>query len=69
MADSVYKTTEIVGTSRESISVAIDNAVTRAGQTLRNLGWFEVGQVRGHVVDGKIDHYQVTLKVGFRLDD
>lgn len=69
MADSVYKVTEIVGTSGESISRAIDNAISKATETLRNLGWFEVVQVRGRITNGSIEHYQVTLKLGFRLED
>ena len=68
MADSVYSVTEIVGTSKQSISHAISNAVARAAETLRQLDWFEVVQVRGNIADGSIDHYQVTLKVGFRLE-
>jgi flavin-binding protein dodecin len=69
MADHVYKVVEIVGTSRESISKAIDNAIAKAAATLRNLGWFEVSQIRGHIANGKIDRYQASLKVGFTLED
>jgi len=69
MANSVYSVTEIVGTSEQSISHAISNAVARAAETLRQLEWFEVVQVRGNIADGSIGHYQVTLKVGFRLED
>jgi flavin-binding protein dodecin len=68
MPEPVYKVVEIVGTSEQSISKAIDNAVKKAADTLRHLGWFEVGQIRGNIVDGKINHYQVTLKVGFTLE-
>jgi flavin-binding protein dodecin len=68
MTDSVYKTIEITGTSTEGITQAIENAVSKASSTLHNLGWFEVTTVRGHVVDEKVDQYQVTLKIGFRLD-
>jgi len=68
MSSHVYKVVEIVGSSPESINAAIENAITRAGETLRNIGWFEVVGTRGHVIDGKIAHYQVTLKVGFTLD-
>ena len=68
MTDPVYKIVELVGTSGVSISDAIDNAVTKAAQSLRHLGWFEVGQVRGSVVDGKVGKYQVTLKAGFALE-
>ena len=68
MTDSVYKIVEIVGSSPESISKAIDNAIAKASESLRNLGWFEVVQARGHIVNGKVGHYQVTLKVGFTLE-
>jgi flavin-binding protein dodecin len=68
MPDSTYKIVEIVGTSEQSISKAIDNAITKASGTLRRLGWFEVEQIRGNIADGKINHYQVTLKVGFNLE-
>ncbi|MFL6139266.1 MAG: dodecin [Frankiaceae bacterium] len=68
MADNVYKVTELVGSSTEGVDQAIRNAITRAGATLRNLDWFEVKEVRGHVEDGQLAHFQVTLKVGFRLD-
>ncbi|MFE2724674.1 dodecin [Kitasatospora sp. NPDC059327] len=69
MSEHVYRVTEIVGSSTESIDAAIRNGVERASRTLRNLDWFEVTQVRGHLADGRIKHYQVGLKVGFRLDD
>ncbi|MER0484125.1 dodecin [Streptomyces sp. Edi2] len=69
MTDRTYRVTEIVGTSQESVDAAIENGIKRASQTLRNLDWFEISQVRGHIVDGEIDHYQVGLKVGFRLED
>ena len=68
MSDHVYKTVELVGSSPKGIDDAIQNAVTRAAKTLRNLDWFEVGEVRGYLKDGKIAHYQVMLKIGFRLD-
>ena len=68
MSEPVYKVVEVVGTSEESISKAIDNAITKASGTLRHLGWFEVGQMRGSVKDGKVYRYQVTLKVGFTLE-
>ena len=68
MTDHTYRVTEIVGTSHESMDAAIRNGVDRAAQTLRNLDWFEVTQVRGQIVDGRPEHYQVGLKVGFRLD-
>jgi flavin-binding protein dodecin len=69
MSDHTYRVTEIVGTSHEGIDQAIRNGITRASQTLRNLDWFEITQVRGQIVDGEIEHYQVGLKVGFRLED
>ncbi|AJT62795.3 Dodecin [Streptomyces lydicus] len=61
--------TDIVGTSQQSVDAAINNGIRRASQSLRNLDWFEISEVRGHIVDGHIDHYQVGLKVGFRLED
>ncbi|MCX5211356.1 dodecin family protein [Kitasatospora sp. NBC_00240] len=69
MSDHIYRVTEIVGSSTEGIDQAIRNGVDRAGRTLRNLDWFEVAQIRGHIEDGHVAHYQVGLKVGFRLDD
>lgn len=69
MADHVYRVTEIVGTSTEGVEKAIRNGMSRAGKTLHNLDWFEVTEIRGHLVDGQIEHFQVGLKVGFRLDD
>ena len=69
MANRTYRITEIVGTSSEGVDDAIRNGVARAGQTLRHLDWFEVTQVRGQVRDGGVEHFQVGLKVGFRLED
>ncbi|MEI5103005.1 dodecin family protein [Streptomyces sp. PmtG] len=69
MSEHTYRVTEIVGTSHEGVDQAIRNGVTRAAQTLRGLDWFEVTQVRGHIENGEIKHYQVGLKVGFRLED
>ncbi|HYZ24543.1 MAG TPA: dodecin [Rhodopila sp.] len=69
MTDHVYKVVELVGTSEESVTKAIDGAIGKASQTLRHLGWFEVVQVRGQIDNGKVAHYQVTLKAGFRLED
>jgi flavin-binding protein dodecin len=69
MSDNVYRVTEIVGTSTEGVDDAIRKGISRASQTLRNLDWFEVTQVRGHIENGEIEHYQVGLKVGFRLDE
>ena len=68
MTEPVYRVVEIVGTSEESISKAIDHAVARAAKTLRHLGWFEVVQARGSIENGKAHQYQVTLKVGFTLE-
>ena len=68
MADHIYKTTEIVGTSTVDTDDAIRKAVTKASQSLRNLDWFEVVGVRGHIDNGEIGHFQVTIKVGFRLE-
>ena len=64
----VYAITEIVGTSEKSVEDAIEQAVQVAGQTLRHLDWFEVTNVRGHLKDGKVAHYQVALKLGFRYE-
>ena len=69
MPDHVYKVIDLVGTSETSISKAIERAVSKAGETVRQLGWFEVVQIRGHIEGGEIDSYQVTLKAGFRLED
>jgi flavin-binding protein dodecin len=69
MSDHVYRVTEIVGSSSKGSDDAIRNALERAKQTLRNLEWFEVVGTRGHIEDGAIGHFQVTIKVGFRLDD
>jgi dodecin len=69
MEDHVYRTIEITGSSEKSMSDAIQTAVTRASKTLRNLRWFEVVGTRGHLDGGKISHYQVTLKIGFTIED
>ncbi|MGE3287342.1 MAG: dodecin [Pseudonocardia sp.] len=69
MADHTYVMNEIVGTSPESVDDAIRNGVRRASRTLRNLDWFQIVEVRGAIADGEIAHYQVTMKVGFRLDE
>lgn len=68
MADHVYSITEVVGSSATSIEDAIQNAVTTASQTLRNIEWIEVGQIRGHIVDGKVAHYQVYVRLGLRYE-
>ena len=69
MADHVYRVTEIVGSSPESMQQAVRNGVHRAAQTLRNVEWFEVTEIRGQIADGEVAHFQVGLKIGFRLDD
>ncbi len=69
MADRTYRVTEVVGTSPEGVDQAIGNGIARASRTLRHLDWFEVTQVRGQVVDDSVSHYQVTMKLGFRLED
>jgi flavin-binding protein dodecin len=68
MSDHIYKKIELVGSSPNGIEEAVKNALSRAGKTVRNMRWFEVGETRGHIEDGKINHWQVTLKVGFTLD-
>ena len=68
MSDHTYRVIEIVGSSPDGIDAAIHNAVSRASETMRGLDWFEVQSVRGHLQDGAIGHFQVTLKVGFRLE-
>jgi flavin-binding protein dodecin len=69
MPDHVYKVVEVVGTSSESISKAIDTGIAKAAASLRHLGWFEVTQIRGHIAQGKVDRYQASLKIGFTLED
>ena len=69
MSDNVYRETEIVGTSTESPADAIKKAIARAAETLHGLDWFEVVETRGHIEDGQVAHFQVHLKVGFRLDE
>lgn len=69
MANRTYRVTEIVGTSPDGVDAAIRNGLGRAAQTLRHMDWFEVTEIRGHLVDGVIDHVQVGMKVGFRLED
>jgi dodecin len=69
MADNIYSISEIVGTSTSSIDDAVQGAVERAAKTLHNLDWFEVTGIRGHIEDNELRHFQVTLKVGFRLDE
>jgi flavin-binding protein dodecin len=68
MSDHVYKKIELVGSSPRSIEEAVTNALARAEKTIRNIRWFEVTETRGHIENGKIDHWQVTIKAGFTLD-
>ena len=69
MPGRTYRVTEVVGTSSEGVDDAIKGAIGRASRTLRGLDWFEVTEIRGHIVDGELGHVQVGLKVGFRLDE
>lgn len=69
MSNHTYRVTDIVGTSPEGVDQAIRNGIERASQTLRNLDWFEVTEVRGQLEEGRIAHWQVTMKVGFRLEE
>lgn len=69
MSDHVYKIVEIVGSSTEGIDDAIRKAIETSSKTVRHISWFEVARTSGHVVDGKVAHFQVTLKVGFRIED
>lgn len=69
MSDHVYKKIELVGSSPDSIEDAIENAIARANETLRNIRWFEVAETRGTVKDGEVSGYQVTIKVGFTLEE
>jgi flavin-binding protein dodecin len=68
LSDHVYKTVEVTGSSEDSVDDAIRRAVAKASQTLRNLEWFEVVGLRGHLEEGAVAHFQVTLKIGFRLE-
>jgi flavin-binding protein dodecin len=69
MADHVYKAIEIIGSSSVGVEDAIRNAIAKASETLRNLRWFEVVETRGHIEGARVAHWQVTLKIGFTLDD
>jgi flavin-binding protein dodecin len=69
MPDHVYKTIELVGSSSKSIEDAVQKAVAKAGQTVRNLRWFQVLDTRGHIEGARVAHWQVTLKLGFTLED
>jgi flavin-binding protein dodecin len=65
----VYKKVEIVGSSKTGIEDAIENALAECGKSVKNMEWFEVIETRGHIVNGKVGHYQVVLKIGFRIAD
>ena len=69
MSDSTYRIIELTGTSSAGVTEAMQNGVARANKTLRNLDWVEVAGIRGHIADGRIAHFQVSIKVGFRMDD
>lgn len=70
MTDHVYKSVEITGSSTDGVTQAIDRAIAKASESLRHLDWFEVTDIRGHIgEDGRVAHYQVTLKIGFRLEE
>ncbi len=68
MNDHIYKKIELIGSSPTGIEDAVNNAVNRAAKTVRNMRWFEVSEIRGHIADNKIDHWQVSVKIGFTLD-
>jgi len=69
MSEHIYKVVELVGSSPISSDDAIKNAIGRAAKTLHHLNWFEVVETRGHIADGKVAHFQVTLRVGFRIEE
>jgi flavin-binding protein dodecin len=69
VTNRTYRVTEIVGSSTESVDAAIRNGIQRAAQTLRHVDWFEVTQIRGHLTEDDVDHIQVGMKIGFRLED
>jgi dodecin len=69
MSDHIYKTIELVGSSSDTVEDAIRKAVVKAAETVRNLRWFQVVDTRGHIEEGRVAHWQVTLKIGFTLDD
>ncbi|WP_449867075.1 dodecin [Neiella holothuriorum] len=69
MSDHTYKLTELVGSSPDGVESAVNNALARASKSIRNMRWFEVKEVRGHIDEGQVAHWQVTIKVGFTLED
>ena len=69
MSDHIYKTVELIGSSKKRIEDAVDQALARAAKTIRNMRWFEVTETRGHVENGQVAHWQIGMRVGFTLDD
>jgi flavin-binding protein dodecin len=69
MSDHVYKSIELTGSSSSGVEDAVQNAISKAAKTMRNMQWFQVLETRGHIADNKVAHWQVTLKIGFRLED
>ncbi len=69
MTEHVYKQIELTGSSKNSIEDAVQNAIAKASKTLHNIHWFQVVETRGYIEKGKVDYWQVTIKIGFRLDD
>jgi flavin-binding protein dodecin len=69
MSEHVYKMLELTGSSATSIEDAVQNAIARAAKTVRRMQWFQVLETRGHIADGRVSHWQVTVKVGFTLDE
>ena len=69
MSDNVYKVIEVVGSSETGIEDAVERAIARAAATIRDIRWFEVKETRGHVEEGRVAHYQVTLRIGFTLHE
>lgn len=68
MSDHVYKSVELTGSSPDGIEAAVERALAKAGETVRNMRWFEVTSTRGHIEDGEVAHWQVTVKIGFTLE-
>ncbi len=68
MSDHIYKKLELVGSSPDGVEAAVQNALARASKTIRNMRWFEVTETRGYIEEGKVSHWQVTLKIGFTLE-
>lgn len=69
MSEQTYRITEVAGTSPDGVDQAIRNGINQVSQTVRNLNWFEVTEIRGHIEDGEIEHFQVAMKIGFRYED